>query len=126
MAEMAALSEPAPLDMRVNLLKGDRDQARAALAAEGWETELTKLSPWGLRIASRRPVTGGAAFQSGLIEIQDEGSQLVAALVGAMPGMRVVDWCAGAGGKTLAMAGAWKIAGRSLRATFPRLDWTAP
>jgi 16S rRNA (cytosine967-C5)-methyltransferase len=103
-AEMAALSEPAPLDLRVNLLKGTRDQAQAALAAEGWEARPTPLSPWGLRIEGRRPVTTGPAFQSGLVEIQDEGSQLIAALTGAAPGMRVVDWCAGAGGKTLALA----------------------
>jgi 16S rRNA (cytosine967-C5)-methyltransferase len=103
-AEMMALREPAPLDLRVNLLKGTRDQARAALAEEGWEAQPTPLSPWGLRIEGRRPVTTGAAFQSGLVEIQDEGSQLVAALTDARPGMRVVDWCAGAGGKTLALA----------------------
>ena len=103
-AEMAALSEPAPLDLRVNLLKGTRDAARAALAAEGWEARPTPLSPWGLRIEGRRPVTTGPAFQSGLVEIQDEGSQLIAALTDARPGMRVVDWCAGAGGKTLALA----------------------
>jgi len=103
-AEMAALSEPAPLDLRVNILKGTRDEARAALAAEGWEARPTSLSPWGLRIDGRRPVTSGPAFQSGLVEIQDEGSQVIAALTGAKPGMRVVDWCAGAGGKTLALA----------------------
>jgi 16S rRNA (cytosine967-C5)-methyltransferase len=103
-AEMAALTQPAPLDLRVNLLKGTRDEARAALAAEGWEAEPTPLSPWGLRIEGRRPVTTGPAFQSGLVEIQDEGSQVLAALTGAAPGMRVVDWCAGAGGKTLAIA----------------------
>jgi len=102
--EMAALSEPAPLDLRVNVLKGTRDEAAAALAAEGWEARPTPLSPWGLRIDGRRPVTSGPAFQSGLVEIQDEGSQLIAALTGAKPGMRVVDWCAGAGGKTLALA----------------------
>ena len=105
-AELAALSRPAALDLRVNLLKTSRDQAQAALAAEGWDAVPTKLSPWGLRIDGRRPVTSGPAFQSGLVEIQDEGSQLVAAMVGAAPGMRVVDWCAGAGGKTLALAGA--------------------
>jgi 16S rRNA (cytosine967-C5)-methyltransferase len=122
--EMAALSEPAALDMRVNLLKGDRDQARAALAAEGWEAEPTTLSPWGLRIDGRRPVTSGPAFQSGLIEIQDEGSQLVAAMVGAKPGMRVVDWCAGAGGKTLALAGAMENRGQIVACdvSAPRLE----
>jgi len=101
---MSALSQPAALDLRVNLLKADREQARAALAAEGWDATPTKLSPWGLRIEGRRPVTSGPTFQSGMVEIQDEGSQLIAAMVGAVPGMRVVDWCAGAGGKTLALA----------------------
>jgi 16S rRNA (cytosine967-C5)-methyltransferase len=103
-AELAAFGTPAPLDLRVNLLKGSREQARAALAAEGIEAETTPLSPWGLRIAGRRAVTTGPAFQSGIVEIQDEGSQLVAALVGAAPEMRVADFCAGAGGKTLALA----------------------
>ncbi len=123
-AEMAALSEPASLDMRVNLLKGDRAQALAALAAEGWEAEPTKFSPWGMRIDGRRPVTSGPAFQSGLIEIQDEGSQLVVAMVAAEPGMRVVDWCAGAGGKTLALAGAMRNRGQIVACdvSAPRLD----
>ncbi len=102
--ELAAMEEPAPLDLRVNLLRSNRPGAIAALAAEGIIAEPTPLSPWGLRVAGRRPVTSGAAFQSGLVEIQDEGSQLVAALVDAQPGMRVADWCAGAGGKTLALA----------------------
>jgi len=102
--EMAAMEMPASLDLRVNLLKATREAARAALAAEGIESELTPISPWGLRIEGRRLVTTGKAFQDGLVEIQDEGSQLVAYLVGAAPGMRVADWCAGAGGKTLAMA----------------------
>jgi 16S rRNA (cytosine967-C5)-methyltransferase len=105
-AEMTALCEPAPLDLRVNSLKGTREEARAALKEEGWDAHPTPLSPWGLRIDARRPVTSGVAFQSGLVEIQDEGSQLVAALTDARPGMRVVDWCAGAGGKTLALAAA--------------------
>jgi 16S rRNA (cytosine967-C5)-methyltransferase len=102
--EMAALAEPAPLDLRVNALKSTVDQARQALLAEGIEAEPTPYSPWGLRVAHRRPVTAGAAFQTGAVEIQDEGSQLVALLLGAAPGMRVADWCAGAGGKTLAIA----------------------
>jgi 16S rRNA (cytosine967-C5)-methyltransferase len=103
-AEMAAMQTEAPLDLRVNLLKATREQVQAALAAEGIESVPTPMSPWGLRVAGRRPVSSGAAFQAGLVEIQDEGSQLVAALVGAAPEMRVADWCAGAGGKTLALA----------------------
>jgi 16S rRNA (cytosine967-C5)-methyltransferase len=102
--EARALLEGAPLDLRVNLLKATREAARAALAAEGVATELTPLSPWGLRAAGRLPVTSGPCFQAGLVEIQDEGSQLVALMADVRPGMRVMDYCAGAGGKTLAMA----------------------
>ena len=103
-AEMVAMEEPAPLDLRVNLLKTTREAARSALALEEIEAFPTAISPWGLRVAARRPVASGPAFQTGMVEIQDEGSQLVAALVGALPEMRVADWCAGAGGKTLALA----------------------
>ena len=103
-AELQALLQPAPMDLRVNLLKGTREDARTALAAEGIEAVPTPHSPWGLRVTGRRQITGGAAFRQGLVEIQDEGSQMVAALVGARPGMRVADMCAGAGGKTLALA----------------------
>ncbi len=111
-AELAAMGEPAPLDLRVNLLKASREEARAALAAEGIAAEPTPLSPWGLRIRGRPPLTTGAAFREGLVEIQDEGSQLVAALAGAEPGLRVLDWCAGAGGKALAMAMTMRNQGR--------------
>ncbi|MBV9539120.1 MAG: RsmB/NOP family class I SAM-dependent RNA methyltransferase, partial [Acidisphaera sp.] len=123
-AEMAALSEPAALDLRVNLLKTSRDNAAAALALEGIDAAPTPLSPWGLRVAGRRPVTTGAAFRAGLVEIQDEGSQLVAALVGARPDMRVADWCAGAGGKTLALAMAMENRGHvaACDVSAPRLD----
>ncbi len=122
--ELRALSEPAPLDIRVNLLKGNRESAAAALAAEGWQAVATPISPWGLRIDGRRPITSGPAFQGGLVEIQDEGSQLVAAIVGAEPGMRVVDWCAGAGGKTLALAGAMGNRGQLVACdvSAPRLE----
>ncbi len=123
-AEMAALGGSAPLDLRVNLLKGTLEEARAALLAEGIEATPTPYSPWGLRVPHRRAVTGGAAFQSGLVEIQDEGSQLVAALAGAEPGMRVVDWCAGAGGKTLALAMTMRNRGHIVACDVsePRLD----
>jgi 16S rRNA (cytosine967-C5)-methyltransferase len=110
--EAEAMAEPAPLDLRVNLLKTTRDAAREALRAEGIESQPTLFSPWGLRVPSRRPLTSGAAFRSGLVEIQDEGSQLVAALADARPEMRVCDWCAGAGGKTLALAMAMRNRGR--------------
>jgi 16S rRNA (cytosine967-C5)-methyltransferase len=103
-AELAAMDRPAPLDLRANLLKADREAAHAALAAEGFPAEPTALSPWGLRLRARAPIVGAKAFRDGLVEIQDEGSQLIALLADARPGHRVIDYCAGAGGKTLAMA----------------------
>jgi 16S rRNA (cytosine967-C5)-methyltransferase len=122
--EMAALSEPATLDLRANLLKTTRDQAQSALAGEGWDAQPTLMSPWGLRLKGRVPLTEGPTFQSGLVEIQDEGSQLVAALVGALPGMRVADWCAGAGGKTLALAAVMQNKGSIVACdvSAPRLE----
>jgi 16S rRNA (cytosine967-C5)-methyltransferase len=102
--ELDALASPAALDLRANLLKTSREAAQAALATEGIEAAPTPLSPWGLRVPGRRPVTASRCFQQGLVEIQDEGSQLVVALVDARPELRVLDLCAGAGGKTLALA----------------------
>jgi 16S rRNA (cytosine967-C5)-methyltransferase len=110
--EMAALNQSAPLDLRVNPLKADRDTARRALAAEGIEAEPTPWSPLGLRVMHRVPLAGTSAFRQGLVEVQDEGSQLAALLADARPGMRVVDFCAGAGGKTLALAAAMKNRGK--------------
>ena len=101
---MAALNGPAPTDLRVNLLKADREEARRALAAEGVAAEPTPLSPLGLRLRERVPLGNLAAFKQGLVEVQDESSQIAALLADARPGMRVVDFCAGAGGKTLALA----------------------
>ncbi len=103
-AEAVAMEEAAPLDLRANLLRGTREEALAALAAEGIAATATPYSPWGMRIADRRPVSATKVFESGLIEIQDEGSQLIALLTEARPGMRVADYCAGAAGKTLALA----------------------
>jgi 16S rRNA (cytosine967-C5)-methyltransferase len=102
--EMSALNASAPIDLRINLLKTDRKTARRALAAEGVATEPTPLSPVGLRLNKRAPLSGLTAFKDGLFDVQDEGSQIAALLAGARPGMRVVDFCAGAGGKTLALA----------------------
>ncbi len=112
-AEMAALNLTAPFDLRTNLLKAkDRDEALAALKAEGIEAEPTRLSPLGLRLPSRKPIEHWTAFRQGQVEVQDEGSQIVALLVDAKPGMKVVDYCAGAGGKTLALAAAMNNQGR--------------
>src|SRR5215472_9421921 len=103
--EMAALSGTAALDLRINLLKiDDREKARAALAREGVEAARTPLSPLGLRLFERTPLGTLNTFRDGVVEVQDEGSQLAALLADARPGMRVVDFCAGAGGKTLALA----------------------
>jgi 16S rRNA (cytosine967-C5)-methyltransferase len=110
--EIAALDTPPPVDLRVNRLKATREQARAALQREGIETEPMRWAADGLRLTKRLSVVGGAAFHDGLVEIQDEGSQLVAALVGARPGMQVADYCAGAGGKTLALAAGMENKGR--------------
>ena len=97
----------APVDLRVNTLKTDRDRALAALAH--LEPQPTPLSPVGLRIAVAPDGRGPAlsaepAYVKGLVEVQDEGSQLAALLSGAEPGMQALDLCAGAGGKTLALA----------------------
>ncbi len=102
--ELDALALPATLDLRVNLLKTTRDAARDAIRDAGIEAAPTPYSPWGLRIAGRAPITATIPFRDGWVEIQDEGSQLAAALADARPGMRVADYCAGAGGKTLALA----------------------
>ncbi|MDO1560345.1 RsmB/NOP family class I SAM-dependent RNA methyltransferase [Brevundimonas sp. 2R-24] len=96
----------APIDLRVNTRKADREAVRAELAEAGLQAEPTPLSPVGLRLPSEPPpnIQATEAFKAGRIEIQDEGSQLVCALAGAEPGMTVVDYCAGGGGKTLGLA----------------------
>ena len=110
--EITALNQTAPLDLRVNSIKATREQAQASLAAEFIETEPTALSPLGLRVSEKRRLGGTQAFRQGLVEVQDEGSQILALLSGAEPGMSVVDFCAGAGGKTLALAAAMTSSGR--------------
>ena len=102
--EMAALLKPAPLDLRVNTLKTTRDAALDVLQKEGLAVEVCAFSPLGLRVKERPALNRIALLKDGALEIQDEGSQLVALLVDAKPGQRVVDFCAGAGGKTLAIA----------------------
>ncbi|WP_294644927.1 RsmB/NOP family class I SAM-dependent RNA methyltransferase [uncultured Aureimonas sp.] len=109
-AEARALSDRPPLDMRVNTLKASRAEVEAELAP--FSPEPTPISPVGLRIPpiegeGRHPnVQVERGFQQGAFEIQDEGSQIAALLCGARPGERVLDYCAGAGGKTLALAAA--------------------
>ena len=110
--ELTALLDPAPLDLRVNTVKGDRDAAIAALASAGIEGEPTRWSPFGIRIHGRPPLASTDAFKAGLVEIQDEGSQLIGLLTDAKPGHQVVDFCSGAGGKALAIAAGMGNKGR--------------
>jgi 16S rRNA (cytosine967-C5)-methyltransferase len=105
--EGAALASRAPLDLRVNTLKSEPDRAAAMLS--DLKPERGRWSPVALRInlnadAKSPPIHAEPAFLKGMIEVQDEGSQLAALFAGARPGEQVVDLCAGAGGKTLALA----------------------
>jgi len=109
--EMAAMEGEAPLDLRVNTLTTTRVKALAALEEAGIEPVLAPLSPLGLRVFARVPLGNLDIFKRGDIEVQDEGSQVAALLADARPGMRVVDFCAGAGGKTLALAAAMQNRG---------------
>jgi 16S rRNA (cytosine967-C5)-methyltransferase len=113
--EGAALASRAPLDLRVNTLNATRDEALAELAE--LSPSPTRWSPQGLRIVlaadARSPaVHAEPAFIKGQIEIQDEGSQLAAIIADAKPGQQVIDLCAGAGGKTLALAAAMENKGQ--------------
>ena len=102
--EMAATLTPPPLDLRVNPVKTTREAVLRELKALGLPAEATRLAPLGVRVKERLSLARLKGLKTGEIEIQDEGSQLVALLVGARPAERVVDFCAGAGGKTLAIA----------------------
>ena len=132
--EGRALAERAPVDLRVNALKADRDKVLKALSR--FQAEATPLSPLGVRIpppkgSEKAPhVEAETAHGKGWFEVQDEGSQIAAALAGAGPRLQVLDLCAGAGGKTLAMAGAMQNTGqiyaydsdrKQLRPIFERL-----
>jgi 16S rRNA (cytosine967-C5)-methyltransferase len=99
-----AMNERAPLTVRANLLVGDRDALRARLAGEGMLSEPTRFSPWGLVLDGHQNAFSLPSFREGGFEIQDEGSQLIALACAARPGWTVVDACAGAGGKSLALA----------------------
>jgi len=115
-AEAAALAARPPLDLRANTLKASRDKVLAELGLA--EADPTALAPDGIRIppiegSGRHPnVQAEPAFQKGWFEVQDEGSQIAALLAGAAPGMQVLDYCAGAGGKTLALSAAMENRGQ--------------
>lgn len=107
-----ALNQPAPLDLRVNAIKGNREDVVTALAAAPILCELTPYSPIGLRVLKKPTLQNLPLFKDGTIEVQDEGSQILAQIVGAKRGEMVVDFCAGAGGKTLALGAAMRNTGR--------------
>jgi 16S rRNA (cytosine967-C5)-methyltransferase len=116
MAEMQAFDRVAGFDVRINPLKTDRRTVFERLEAEGITVTETPYSPWGLRLPNRQALNQHKLWEDGHIEVQDEGSQLIAFLTDAQPGMRILDLCAGAGGKTLGLAAAMKNKG-SLLAT---------
>ena len=101
-----SLQQKAPLDLRVNTVKGKRKKILAQLAEQGITASETPWSPIGIRLTEKIQLQTHPLYTSGLIEIQDEGSQLLGLLVGAKRGQMVADFCAGAGGKTLQLASA--------------------
>jgi len=100
--EWLALLDRAPLDLRVNVARSSRDE----LLDQFEGATPTPLSPWGIRLPLDTRVDDDPAFRAGLVEVQDEGSQLIALACEPQKGDRIVDLCAGAGGKTLALAAA--------------------
>jgi 16S rRNA (cytosine967-C5)-methyltransferase len=100
--ELPGLLERAPLDLRVNAARASREQMVDQFAG----AEATAISPWGLRLPADSRVDSHPAFTGGLVEVQDEGSQLIALSCSPADGMRILDLCAGAGGKALALAAA--------------------
>ena len=107
-----AFNQPAPLDLRVNLLRAKRDAVRAALAADGIDSAPGRWSPLALRVVGKPALQRHPLMVDGSIEVQDEGSQVLGLLVGARRGELVVDFCAGAGGKSLQMGAAMRNSGR--------------
>ncbi len=107
-----SLNAPAGLDLRVNTLKEKRADIQKELTKAGLKTVATPYSPWGLRLADKSQLGKLDAFTRGAIEVQDEGSQLLALLVDPKRGEMVVDFCAGAGGKTLALGASMRSTGR--------------
>lgn len=108
-----ALSQRAPLTVRANTAATDRDAVRLRVRNEhGVECEPTPIAPHGLIVTGAADVESWPVYREGAIEIQDEGSQLLACAVGAQPGDNIIDACAGAGGKTLALAAAMNNGGR--------------
>lgn len=101
---LSAMIDPAPLDLRVNTVKGTVDEALESLKADKIRVSRTPYSPIALRAEGKPFMSDSKAFKKGLVEIQDEGSQMIGLISGVKPGMRVLDFCAGGGGKTLILA----------------------
>jgi len=122
------LQQPAPLDLRVNTQVAKRAEVQKELAQADIAAEPTPYSPWGLRLRGKPALQRTDAFTRGAIEVQDEGSQLLALLVDAHRGEMVVDFCAGAGGKTLALGAAMRNTGRlyAFDVSAHRLDALKP
>lgn len=108
---LTAMIDPAPLDLRVNTVKGTVDEALESLKKDKVRVSKTPYSPVALRVDGKPFMSDTKAFRSGLVEIQDEGSQMIGLVSGAKPGMRVLDFCAGGGGKTLILAAMMKNKG---------------
>ncbi|MEO1767155.1 RsmB/NOP family class I SAM-dependent RNA methyltransferase [Thiobacter sp. AK1] len=107
-----AMQQPAPLDLRVNTLKASREDVRARLAAQGLAVTPTPFSPVGLRLVGKPAIQHHPLFTAGVIEVQDEGSQLTGFLLAPTRHERVADFCAGAGGKTLLLGALMHSQGR--------------
>ncbi len=103
-ADIRAMVDEAPLDLRVNTLKSTREDVLKLLEQSGIKAEKTPYSPVGVRVRERVNVTALPVYTDGLVEIQDEGSQIVSLLTRAEAGQIAIDWCAGGGGKTLALS----------------------
>jgi 16S rRNA (cytosine967-C5)-methyltransferase len=112
--EISAFNEKAFVDLRVNTLKSTREEVKRMLKNSGFELENCRYSSYGLRLLNGRIGRNHEVLANGLAEIQDEGSQLIAEACAVSPGDVVVDYCAGAGGKTLALAAFMKNKGRIL------------
>ena len=111
-AVLHAMTQRAPLDVRVNTLKADVEQAMAALQDQGFEVQAHGQIANALRVSLPANVTQSQAFEDGLIEVQDAGAQAVSQFAAAKPHETVLDYCAGAGGKSLAMAALMQNSGR--------------
>ncbi len=115
-AVVTALNERAPIDLRVNIARADLDDVCKRLEAEGVAASPTPWSPWGLRLERQVNVKSLSVWREGLVDLQDEGSQLIALVTGAAPGESVADLCAGGGGKLVALAGMMEGRGRLIAA----------